>query len=303
MGIERGEWMDRKSFQKGFQRAFQKGTSLLQLLFLAGFGILLCIPVLILFSGALADSIEWTQRMAPLLNNSEGYIAWKWIPDYPTLEHFKELLFFAPEFLTLFWNSVKLAGCILAGQLLVGTPCAWAFAVYRFKGREVLFSVYVILMLLPFQVMMLAKYLVLSGLGLMDTHAAVILPAVFSTFPVFLIYRGFREIPPELYEVARIDGAGESMIFMRIGLPLAQGSILSAFVLGFFEVWNMMEEPLAFLHTMSLWPLSLYLPEISMSQAGWACAASVVTLVVSLFIFGLFKDSLEQGIISSALKG
>ena len=280
-----------------------KFAQVMQLLFLLGVGLFLCVPVLMLFFGSLADSIEWSQRMAPMVQGTQDYITWKWIPDYPTLEHYKELLFFSPDFLTLFWNSVKIAGYILAGQLLVGIPCAWAFAVYRFKGRSLLFSVYVILMLLPFQVTMLAKYLVLNGMGLMDTHGAVILPAVFSTFPVFLIYRGFRGIPLELYEVARIDGASEWVIFTRIGMPLGSGNILSAFVLRFFEVWNMMDEPLAFLRDMSLWPLSLYLPEIGISQAGWACAASVITLIVSLFIFWMFKDSLEQGIISSALKG
>lgn len=285
------------------RRFVHKLAGAVQLLFLLGLGLLFCMPVLMLFFGSLADSIEWSQRMAPMVQGTQNYITWKWIPDYPTLEHYKELLFFSPDFLTLFWNSVKIAACILAGQLLVGIPCAWAFAVYRFKGRNLLFSAYVILMLLPFQVTMLAKYLVLNGMGLMDTHGAVILPAVFSTFPVFLIYRGFRGIPSQLYEVARIDGASEWVIFTRIGMPLGSGSILSAFVLGFFEVWNMMDEPLAFLRDMSLWPLSLYLPEIGISQAGWACAASVITLIVSLFIFWMFKDSLEQGIISSALKG
>lgn len=83
-------------------------------------------------------------------------------------------------------NSVKTAVFVLAGQLLIGTHGAWAFAAYNFRGKHVLFSVYVILMLLPFQVTMLARYLVLNGMGLLDTHAAVILPAVFSTFPVFL---------------------------------------------------------------------------------------------------------------------
>ena len=285
------------------RRLVHKFAEAVQLAVLLGLGFLLCMPVLILLFGSLADSIEWSQRMEPMVRGTQGYITWKWIPDYPTLNHYKELLFYSPDFLTLFWNSVKLAVCILTGQLLVGTPCAWAFAVYRFKGRSILFSVYVILMLLPFQVTLLAKYLVLNGMGLMNTHGAVILPAAFSTFPVFLIYRGFREIPSELYEVARIDGAGEWLIFTRIGIPLGSGSILAAFVLGFFEVWNMMDEPLAFLRDMSLWPLSLYLPEISISQAGWACTASVITLVVSMFVFWMFRDSLEQGIISSALKG
>lgn len=281
----------------------RKLLKLLQLAVVLGLGVLICMPVLLLFFGSLADGIEWSERMLPLLQDTSGYISWKWIPDYPTLENFRELLFLTPEFLALFWNSVKIAVCILAGQLLVGVPAAWCFAVYDFKGKNILFSVYVILMLLPFQVTMMARYLVLNWLGILDTHAAVILPAVFSTFPVFLIYRGFRGIPKELYEVARIDGAGEWNIFRKVGLPLAEGSVMAAFVLGFFEVWNLMEEPLAFLKDMSLWPLSLYLPEISAARAGRACAASVLTLAVSLLVFGMFRDSLEQGIISSALKG
>lgn len=107
----------------------------------------------------------------------------------------------------------------------------------------------------------------------------------------------------ELFEVARIDGASEWTILVKIGMPLAESSITSAFVLSFFEVWNMVEEPLAFLKDMSLWPLSLFLAQIDAAQAGRACAASVITLIVSFFVFGIFKDSLEQGIVSSALKG
>lgn len=268
----------------------------------AGLGILICLPLALLLCGSLADEIEWGQRIQPLLKDSQEYITWKWIPDYPTLKNYKELLFFAPDFLVLFWNSVKIAAYILVGQFLIGVPAAWVFAVYRFKGRVTLFSVYIILMLLPFQTTMLAKYMVLNGLGLVDTVWAVILPAVFSTFPVFLVYRGFKEIPSELFEAARIDGAGETDILIRVGLPLGESSITAAFVISFFEVWNMVEEPLAFLKNMSLWPLSLYLPQIGPQQAGRACAASVITLTVSLFVFGIFRDSLERGIVSSAMK-
>lgn len=274
-----------------------------QCLIVAGAGILFCMPILLLVTGSIADDLEWKGRMAAILGDTDGYVLWKWVPDYPTLEHYKRLLFYTPQFLALFWNSIKMVGLILAGQVLIGVPGAWTFAVYEFKGRKLLFSLYVILMLLPFQVTMLSEYLVLDQLGLMDTQAAVVLPAIFSTYPVFIIYRSFTGIPKELLEAARIDGAGEIRIFASIGIPLAQGGILAAVILNFLESWNMIEEPLAFLKDKSKWPLSLYLPEISMEQAGFACAASVVTLTVSLFVFGIFKDSLEQGIVSSALKG
>lgn len=267
-----------------------------------GLGAIICLPVLLLVSGSLADSLEWRQRAGGYLRDTREYIAWRWIPAYPTLEHYKRLLFFSPAFFRLFWNSLGMTGSILLGQLAVAVPAAWAFAVYRFRGRNVLFSLYVILMLLPFQVTMLSKYLVLRDAGLINTWWAVVLPAIFSTFPVFLIYRSFAGIPAELLEAAQVDGAGEWQSFIRVGLPAAQGGILAAMILSFLESWNMMEEPLTFMQDKSQWPLSLYLPEIAMDQAGYACGASVITLTVSLFVFAIFHDALEQGIITSGLK-
>lgn len=266
------------------------------------FGVVICLPVFILISGSLADSLEWRQRTVGYLRDTQDYIIWRWIPDYPTLEHYKRLLFLSPAFFKLFWNSIGMTAGILLGQLVIAVPAAWAFAIYGFRGKKVLFSLYVILMLLPFQVTMLSKYLVLQDVGLMGTRWAVILPAVFSTFPVFLIYRSFAGIPIQLLEAARVDGAGELQSFVRVGLPVAQGGILAAIILSFLESWNMMEEPLTFLQDQSLWPLSLYLPEIAMDQAGYACSASVITLTVSLFVFAIFHDALEQGIVTSGLK-
>lgn len=280
-----------------------KGTGFLKAVFIVGLGILCCMPVAVLLAGSLADALEWQGRMAPYLMNTEEYISWKWIPDFPTAEHFKRLLFYSPQFLILFWNSIAMVGAILLGQLLVGVPGAWAFAVYRFRFRKLLFTLYICLMLFPFQVTMLSKYLVLEELHLMNTQAAVILPAVFSTFPVFLMHRSFAGIPEELLEAARIDGAGEWKILGMVGLPLAQSGIFAAVVLGFLEYWNMIEEPLTFLKDKALWPLSLYLPEIGVEQAGYSCAASLITLTVSMFVFFIFRDSLEKGIVASALKG
>ncbi len=224
------------------------------------------------------------------------------MPDYPSFANYKKLLFETPQFFVLFWNSMKLTACILLGQLLVAVPAAWGFAVYPAKGSGFIFTLYVVLMLLPFQVTMLSGYLVLSRLSLLNTHQAIILPAVFSTFPVFLSYGGFRGIPPQMLEAARMDGAGEFTIFVRLGLPLGKSGLLSAMVLGFLEYWNMMEQPMAFLEEKALWPLSLYLPEITWSLAGYAFCASVITLIPAVFVFISGQDYLEQGIIYSGLK-
>lgn len=271
-------------------------------LLLTGPVLLMCAPVFLLLSGSIMSSQELSIYLEPLFQGGTGYISWRALPFYPTLEHYRKLLLYTPQFFTVFWNSVRLVTIILAGQLLVGVPAAWGFAVYRFRGKKLIFTIYIILMLLPFQVTMLSQYLVLDRVGVMDTHWAIILPAVFSTFPVFLIYRGFCGIPPGLLEAGRIDGAGEWRLFWQIGLPLSSGGILSAMVLGFLEYWNLIEQPLAFLKDKSLWPLSLYLPKISRDRAGFAFAASVMTLAPSVFVFLLGQDYLERGIAASALK-
>lgn len=270
------------------------------LLFAVGF--LFCLPILAVILGSLKSSRELMNSLSAVIGNSGGKICWHLLPLYPTLKHFIKLLLYTPEFLSVFWNSIKIVFCILFGQLFVAIPAAWGFAKFSFRGRNALFLVYVILMLMPFGVMMLPSYLVLNQIHLMNTHWAIILPAAFSTFPVFIMYRGFCAIPKDLYEAAKIDGAGEWQIFFTIGIPLGSPGILSALVLGFLEYWNMVEQPLAFLSDPSLWPLSLYLPEINLAKAGMALAASVITLLPAVFVFFMGQDYLEQGIVSSGMK-
>lgn len=158
-----------------------------------------------------------------------------------------------------------------------------------------MFTLYIALMMMPFQVLMLSNYLVLDGLSLLDSQAGIIFPAVFSTFPVFIMYRFFAGVPDSLIEAAKLDGAGNFQIFWRIGLPLGSPGILSAMVLGFLEYWNLIEQPMAFLKTKSLWPLSLFLPNIGMEQAGLAFATSIVVLIPALLVFLAGQEYLEQG--------
>ncbi len=264
--------------------------------------VLIILPILILLSGSIMDAYELTEYLLPVFTEGDSFISWRFVPEYPTFENYGRLLFLTPQFFVLFFNSIKVAACILAGQMLIAVPAAWAFAVYPVRGGRAVFAGYIVLMLLPFQVTMLSTYLVLNKLSVLNTHAAIILPAVFSTFPVFLSYGGFRGIPKQLFEAARIDGAGELTIFFRLGLPLGKSGMLSAMVLGFLEYWNMIEQPMAFLEDKSLWPLSLYLPQITWERAGFAFAASMITLIPAVFVFLLGQDYLEQGIVFSGLK-
>lgn len=281
------------------KKKIHKAVIKIGLLILGG---LFCAPIAVLLTGSIMSRYELTQSLLPLAVDSEQLISWHFFPDYPTFQHYFRILFQTPQFFVVFWNSMKVVMLILAGQLFIAVPAAWAFAVYPFRFRKLLFTLYIVLMLMPFQVTMLSSYLVLDRLHLMNTHGAIIVPAVFSTFPVFLIYRGFCDLPKGLIEAARIDGAGEWMIFWKLGLPLASGGILSAAVLGFLEYWSLIEQPMAFLEDQSLWPLSLYLPEISLEQAGYSFVASVITLIPAVFVFLSGREYLEQGIVASALK-
>lgn len=218
---------------------------------------LICAPLLMIPGGSLMDGAELKQILAPILGEEKGFAVWHLLPFYPTLEHFYRLLIESPAFYRLFWNTVGMTAAILVGQLIVGLPSAWAFAAFRFRGRDILFGLYVVLMLLPFQVMLLPQYIVLQKLHLYNHCAAVILPAIFSTFPVFIMYRGFTQIDGEILEAARLDGAGELQVFLRIGLPLGKMGIQAAMVLSFLEYWNLVEQPMAFLEEQAKWPLSL----------------------------------------------
>lgn len=264
--------------------------------------VLICAPLLMIPGGSLMDGAEMKQILSPILGEGTGFAVWHLLPFYPTWEHFYRLLVESPAFYQLFWNTVGMTAAILAGQLIVGLPSAWAFATFRFRGRKLLFGLYVVLMLLPFQVMLLPQYIVLQGLHLYNHLSAVILPAVFSTFPVFIMYRGFSQIDGDILEAARLDGGGELQIFLWIGIPLGKMGIQAAVVLSFLENWNLVEQPMAFLEDQAKWPLSLYLPQIAISQAGFAFAVSVVVLVPALFVFTLGQDALEEGIAYIGIK-
>ena len=272
--------------------------------FLLLLAFLFVFPILFLAVGSLMGKNELTDLLLPVMQtSSKGYASWKLFPEYPTLKHYVEVLLDSPEFFVMFWNSVKITAGALAGELLVGMPAAWGFAKFDFPGKKILFRLYIALMMMPFQVMLLGNYLVLDKLRLLDSLWGIILPAVFSTFPVFIMYRFFEGIPQALLEAARLDGAGELRLFFMVAIPLGSPGVISAIVLGFLEYWNLIEQPMVFLKTKELWPLSLYLPNIDLKQAGVSFAASIVALLPAVFVFLAGQDYLEQGIISAAVKG
>ena len=165
------------------------------------FVLILIFPILLLSAGSLMGPAELKESYGSVLYGSGGELQWKLFPLYPTLKAYLQLLLDSPDFFVMFWNSCRQTFTVLAGQLCVGLPAAWALGRYRFKGRKLVLYLYMILMILPFQVTMVSGYTVLSFLKILDTHWAVILPGIFSTFPVFLMTKFFQQIPDSLLEV------------------------------------------------------------------------------------------------------
>ncbi len=260
------------------------------------------VPLWMLLSASFMGNKEMAHNLTPILTEETGYAHWPVLPQYPTLKPYVELLLDAPEFFTMFWNSCKQVFPIVVGQIVIGAPAAWAFARFRFQGKGVLYALYIVLMLMPFQVTMVSSYFVLDRLGLMNTIWAIILPGSVSTFPVFIMIRFFAAIPSALTEAASLDGAGAWQTFIHLGLPLGVSGILSTVVLGFLEYWNALEQPMTFLKDQTIWPLSLYLPTVTTENAGASLAASVIMLTPALLIFLFGQKYLEAGIAASGMK-
>ena len=259
-------------------------------------------PLWFMVMGSLMSIEELTRTIGPALAGDDGQAVWPLLPTWPTLQPIVRLLLDTPQFFVMFWNTFRLVIPSILGQLLVGAPAAWALSRFRFRGRKALATVYIALMLMPFQVTMVPNFLVIDRLGMMDSIWAVILPFAFSAFPVFIMLRGFDAVPRALLEAANIDGAGPVRTFVHIGLPLGAPSILAALVLGFLEVWGAIEQPMTFLNDPANWPLSLFLPQIVAEELGLAMTASLLMLLPAALFFFFGQKYLELGIQAAGIK-
>lgn len=262
--------------------------------------LIFCLPVVFLLAGSLKGTRELTDSLGAVIAGKGGCIQWSFFPAYPTLRHYVKVLFDSPQFWTLFWNSVKLTGVIVFGQILISIPAAWGFARYRFT--HTIFRVYMILMMIPFQVRMISEYLLLQRMDLLDSFWGIVLPAIFSAYPVFIMFQFFVSIPEEVLDAARIDGANEWQLFVRIGVPLGKTGIISSMMLSVLECWNMIEQPMVFLDTKSRWPVALYVPQITENGIGVSFAVSILVLILPFLVFLAGQEYIQKGI-AAFMKG
>lgn len=220
------------------------------------------------------------------------------IPQDFTLRQFEEILLKTPQYLIWFWNSFKITFLTLIIAIPLSLMAAYGFSKFKFFGRDFLFFIYIIVMLMPFQATLVPQYITLKSLGLLNETSAVVLPNAFSAFGAFLMTQFMRGIDNELIEAAKIDGMNNISVFLRIIVPLSKPAVSALFILLFIEGWSMIEQPMIFLTDASKLPLSLYLGNISSNLY----AGGAVFLILPLLIYLFGYEDLVEGIGLGSIK-
>ena len=278
----------------------------------AVFAVLFLTPIVLTITNSFMSASEINANYGVIFRTTESggkvFVAktvnLKFIPDIVSFSQYYTVLFKSPEYLVKFWNSMIYVVPILIVQLLIAMLASYGFARYKGRVREIIFFVYIILMLMPYQVTLVPNYLVASWLGILDTRWAIWLPGFFSPFAVYLLTKFIRRIPSSVMEAASIDGASEWQIFTHICAPLCKSGLISIAILVFIDYWNMVEQPLILLTNDELHPLSVFLSKINAGEISLAFAVAVIYLVPPLLIFLYGEEYLVEGIsYQGGLKG
>ena len=237
-----------------------------------------------------------------------GTIPPQWIPKPVMWENYTKALTFW-NFSRSFVNTTFVTFFTVAGSLISCTLVAYGFARLRFPGRDPLFVILLASMMLPYAVTMVPLFVGFSKIGWVDTFMPLIVPTFFGNpFYVFLLRQFFRTIPDELTDAARIDGASEMGIFLRIMVPLSVPALTVVAILSFQNAWNDFLGPLIYLNRSELHTLALGLYSFRAmpgqgSLFNEMMAASVLMVVPVLIIFAMFQRQFVQGVTMSGLKG
>jgi len=229
-----------------------------------------------------------------------------WLPSPFIIDNFVSAWTQVPFGLFLL-NSLKVAGLITLGQLVTSSMAAYAFARLRFPGREIVFGLYLSSLMVPGQVTIIPLYILMKHLGLIDNHAALILPGLASAFGTFLLRQFFLGIPRELEEAAIVDGAGLLRVLLVIILPLSRPALAALAIFTFNTAWNDFFNPLIFLDT----PRNMTLPiglnllqgEFAGTSPAIMMAGAFMAVLPVLIVFLFAQRYIVEGITLSGLKG
>lgn len=199
-----------------------------------------------------------------------------------------------------FINSVIVAAVVVFGQLLVTSMCAYGLVRMRFRHKDLLFTLIMGSMMFGGTVTQIPVYLLFKELGWLNTYAALIVPSLSSSFTIFLLRQFFQQIPLELDEAAKLDGASDWMIYTRIIMPMSKAALATAGAFTFFGVWTDFFSPMIFTNTTDMRTLEVGLSVFknSYQSTDWPLqmTAAVIVLVPSLVIFLLTQRSFTKGV-------
>ena len=229
-----------------------------------------------------------------------------WIPESPTLDNYQRL-FDRLDFPRYFWNSTFIAGLITLANMVFCSMVGYALAKLNFAGRDKIFLLVLGTLLVPGAVTLVPLFVVMAKLGLVDTPWAVILPLAAGPLGVFLMRQFMQQIPNELLEAARVDGAGEFRIFSRIVVPLSLPAIAALGIVTFLPAWNALLWPLVVLTDEAHYTLPVALAIFSRGEFqadyGLLMAGSVVLILPVITVFLLLQRRFTESVATTGLKG
>jgi multiple sugar transport system permease protein len=229
----------------------------------------------------------------------------KWIPSKLQFRNYTSLWHDFPMSTWIF-NSLKVTLSVTIGVLITSSMAAYAFARINFPGRNILFYMYLAALMIPGWVMLVPNFVLMRHLGWIDTHWALIIPAIGQPFGTFLLRQFFLTIPKELEEAARVDGAGHFQIFTKIILPLAKPALATLFVFQFLAIWNEFLWPLIVLNSPEKFTVPLGLGFLNTAHStDWTrlMAGSVILLIPVILLFTVAQRYYVRGIAMTGLKG
>ncbi len=231
----------------------------------------------------------------------------RWVTDKLHVSNFRDV-WMAEEipFYRLFGNSLLISVTGVGGQLIVGSLAAYAFAKIHFKGKNLVFMIFMVTMMIPVQAMIIPRYMLFYRLKIYNTLWCIILPHFFNVTTIFLLRQFYMSIPDEMTDAARIDGASHFRIWWQIMLPLTKNGLISAGILAFVNCWNEYLNPLIFVSNQKLFTVSLgirwYLQDIA-QEYNLMMAAAASAIIPLVIVYVTAQNYFEDGIASGGVKG
>ncbi len=226
------------------------------------------------------------------------------IPRPPTLEYYNQI-FTKLNFGRFFLNSAYISTIITASVLLTSSFVGYVFAKFDFWGKEFIFIMILSTMMIPFAVTMIPLYLIMSKLGWVDSHLALIIPGLYSTFGIFLMRQFMSTVPNELREAAIVDGCGEFRTFWSIILPQCKPALAALGIFTFMWNWDNFLWPLIVLNSENNFTLPVGLSMFSRqwwTNYGLVMAGATVSVIPILIVFFIFQRHFIEGIVLTGLK-